>query len=104
MGTVEFEISSDDMLVVISLLEDVEGARFYRQVWQALDSERERRAAGAGPVPIRLDRDRAIEFSEWLSQRARAHGMSSDAGDRERGQQLARVAIAVESVLKNAAR
>jgi hypothetical protein len=85
----------------MGLLKDVVGPMTYARAWAGLDAERERRAAGAGAMPIRLGRDRASAFSEWLTARGRAHAASSDAGDQARGQQFARVAIAVESALKS---
>jgi hypothetical protein len=100
MGTIEFAISDDDLKLVIDLLDEGEGERFYRPIWQALHAERDRRTDGAGAMPIRLDRDRAIELSEWLAQRARAHAQSTDARDKEDATGLVRLGIAVESALK----
>ena len=104
MDTIEFEISDDDLAAVMNLLKDVVASTTSADAWAALDAERQRRAAGAGAMPIRLGRDRAVEFSEWLTARGRAHARSADAGEQLRGQQLARVAIAIESVLKRPAR
>ena len=100
METLEFEISDDDLTLVIRLLEVVHGDRSERPVWQALDAERERRVEGAGPMPIRLPRDLAFGFSEWLARRARADAQSADSGDHQHATQLVRVGIAVEAALK----
>jgi hypothetical protein len=100
MGTIEFEISDDDLNLVIDLLDNVHGERFYRPIWQALDAERDRRIEGAGQLPIRLGRDRATELSQWLADRAYIHATSADAGDNERATALARVAIVIEAALK----
>jgi hypothetical protein len=102
MDTVVFEISDDDLQLVLDLLDEVHGERFYRPTWQALDAERQRRTDGAGPIPIGLNRDHATELSQWLADRARAHAQSTDVGDRERATGLARVGIAMESILKRA--
>ena len=69
---------------------------------QALDAERERRIDGAGPMPIRLGRDLALGFSEWLARQARAQAQStaSHSGDNERATGLVRVGTAVEAALK----
>ena len=101
MSTIDFEISDDDLNLVTQLLEEVLGEQSERPVWQALDAERARRIEGAGPMPIRLNRDLALGFSEWLARRARAHAQSTDSGDSERATALVRVGIAVEAALKN---
>jgi len=95
--TVEFEISDQDLVVVMEDL--VNADRFQSYVWMALDVERDRRAAGAGVMPIRLLREEAIVLAEFLDQCATGRASSSDVDRRQTAAICARVAVSVRAAL-----